>query len=326
MNKFVFGGAAFAALLGSAVPVLAQDSVTLADGAITLSGGVGVVNLHAEEIVYLDSGDPTVLSLLLWDSTAPLLTTQMDVKLPEGWTLRGQAQFAMGGDSYMEDYDWIDPASYDFDDWSHRSQHEATDLEWYFNGSLLVGHDLSVGDGVTVNLNGGLKYTYARWTAYGGNFVYSTTPDSPRDAVFSAPDDEIGITYQQHFPAAIAGLDATIEQDDWTFDVSAHGGMTFLAYDIDNHWQRTENGNPEGLRFEDIFVPAPLVSVAGKATFAVSDSLDMFVGGTWEQIFTARGDTDIYAEHNDDDLGSFPDGAGGNLGSFSLTAGLTGTF
>ena len=81
------------------------------------------------------------------------------------------------------------------------------------------------------------------------------------------------------------------------------------------------------MRYEERFLSAPLVSLAGKATFAVSDNVNVFVGGSWEQIFTGRGDTDIFTEHDDAQLGStLVDMAGANLGSVSITAGLTGTF
>ncbi len=326
MKTILTHGIALPILLGASCTAFAEDSLTFANGDITLSGGMGILSLHAEEIVYLDAGDPTMLSLLRWDSLAPVLTTRLDVVLPEGWTLRGDVQMSVGGDSYMDDHDWIDPLNYDFDGWSDRSQHANTQLEWYFNGSALVGQDVVLNDGMTFNVNAGLKYTYARWTAYGGDYVYSTTSGSPRDDVGSWPEDERSITYQQSFPAIIAGVDTSFERGGWTFDVSAHAGMTFLASDVDNHWRSTLYG-PEGVRYEERFLSAPLVSLAGKATFAVSDNVNVFVGGSWEQIFTGRGDTDIFTEHDDAQLGStLVDMAGANLGSVSITAGLTGTF
>jgi outer membrane protease len=314
------------ALLG--FPARAEDmTVTSADGTIVLSGGIGVTSLEAEEIVYYDVGDPTVVSYLLWQSTAPLLTANLDIAIPDGWTFSAHAQVAMSGDSTMADYDWIDPASYDFDDWSDRSISPDTNLDWYFNGSLFVGHDFAVSDGLKINLNAGLKYVDVQWSAYGGSYVYSSGPGSPRDLVGDFPDGELGITYRQFFPAAVVGLDAEFQHDAWTFDIAAHGGVTFMAGDTDTHWLRTDIG-PDGGFFDDTLSSAPVVQLAASASYALSESLDFVVSGAFEQIFVARGDTDMYGLDGDtmEYIDTYIDQVGGGFRSASLTAGLKGRF
>jgi plasminogen activator len=328
MSKIAALSAAALALM-LAAPAVAQDiSMTTADGAVEFSAGMGVTALQGEEIVYFDVADPTVVSHLFWQSLAPVLSASLDVTIPNGWTIDANVQVGIGGNSYMEDYDWIDPASYDFDDWSDRSQHPDTRLYWYFNGQMFVGHDFHVNDGVKVNVNAGVKYVNVQWTAYGGSYVYSSGAGSPRDQAGTFPAGEKGITLNQFFPAALAGIDAEFDRGAWVFDVAAHGGMTFLAGDNDFHWMRTDIG-PGGGLFDDILDSAPVVQLSGTAKYALSDSLDMFLTGTYEEVFTARGGTDVYGLDGmggSSYLGSFPDAAGGNFRAASITAGLSGQF
>lgn len=316
--------------LGVALPAaaadLGQENALVVDEAtgqaiVSVYGGIGILSLEANEFVYAGPGSDTRLSQLIWQSTAPVLTAGLEVALPEGWTLAAKAQVAMGGDSYMEDYDWIAPwaTGTGDDDWSHRSQHDDTDLDWYFNGSVLLGHDFAVSDNVTVNLNGGFKYTDVQWAAYGGSYVYSN--GGFRNDVGDFPDGEPGISYRQSFPALVAGIDAEMVQDKWTFGVSAQGGFTLYGTGDDHHWQR----NPV-LNFIDHLESAPLLSVGASASYEVADGMNIFLAGTAEKIFTGRGDTDIYNDETGVLIGTELDGAGGDLFAASITGGIKGTF
>ena len=320
-------GLVAALVLGVAMPAVAEDigwsdyatGESAEQGAVTLSGGIGLVVLEANELVYDAPGSDTRLSQLIWQNTAPMLTAGLDVALPASWTFSANAQVAMAGDSYMEDYDWIAPYATGTgdDDWSDRSQHDDTVLDWYFNGSLLIGYDIPVSEGMRLNVNGGFKYTDVQWSTYGGSYVYSV--GGHRDEVGEFPDGEAGITYRQTFPALIVGLDGEVRDGPWTVAGSAHVGYTIYGIGDDNHWMRD-------LNFVDNLEPAPLVSVGASVGYEVMDGMKLFVAGTAEQIFTARGDTDIYDIPTGDYLGTEDDGAGGDLFAASVSAGLKGTF
>lgn len=322
-TRNVLRGLVVALSLGVALPVMAADFgaedtlVVDEQGIVTFSGGIGIVSLEANEYVYQTSTSDARLSQLIWQSTAPMLTAGLDVALPEGWTLSVNAQVAMGGDSYMEDYDWIAPYATGTgdDDWSDRSQHDDTDLDWYFNGSVLLGHDFAVSDNVTVNVNGGFKYTDVQWAAYGGSHVYSN--GGYRNDVGDFVDGDPATSYRQQLPAVVAGIDAQIVQDAWTFDLSAHGGFTFAGATTDNHWMRD-------LLITGEVQSAPILSVAGQATYEVSDGLNVFLGGSIEQVFTGRVDA-FYDEAVLPDF-SYPNGQGASLFAASITGGIKGTF
>lgn len=321
-------GAAAAAMLLSA-PALAADlnysdfasPEEAADAGVVAWGSIGVISLEANELVYDDVGSDTRLSQLIWQSTAPVLTAGLDVSLPEGWTFTAKAQVAMSGDSYMEDYDWIPPYATGTgdDDWSDRSQHPDTRLDWYFNGSLLLGYNLLNADGVKLNVNGGFKYTDVQWAAYGGSYVYSE--NGYHDEVGEFPAGEKGITYRQMFPAVVVGLDGEITDGDWTFGAGAHAGLTFNAQDDDHHWQRTPP-----LDFIDKLVSAPLVSAEASVGYKIADKTQIYLSGSAEQIFTARGDTEVYDNDTGELLEVDLDGAGADLFAATISVGIKGTF
>lgn len=325
------GGIALAAALAVSAPAMAQqmwsDWATPVDeqGSVTLSGELGLLMLEANEYVYAWPGSTYYGSRLIWKSTAPMASGALHATLPDGWTLTAKARVALGGDSYMEDYDWTGPdfAGFDQDDWTHRSQHDDTNLDWFFDGSVLLGYDLPASEGMKINVNGGFKYTDVQWAAYGGRYVYSDLEAGDgcgfRGCVGDFPDGEAGITYRQMLPAVVAGVDTEYTDGPLTLGASGHVGFTFNGTGDDQHWMRD-------LNFVDHLQPAPLISAELSAQYRVMDGLNVFVAGSAEQVFAGRADTDVRDTALDADEGTEPDSAGADLFSASITAGLKGTF
>jgi len=290
------------------------------DKALELRGSIGVIGLEAREHVFPTAGATDNLSLLIWQSVAPMATGDVRVRLPDDWTVSGRLRAAISGTSYMQDYDWTGAhfVSYDFDDWTHRSQHPDTNLDWYFDGSLAVGRDVMVEDAVRVNLNGGFKYTDVQWTATGGSYIYSV--GGFRDTSGNLADTP-AITYRQQLPTLFAGLDIEAVENGWTYGVSAKGGMTLFGVATDHHWMRVPP-----LRFIDNLQPAPMLSLAASAGYDLSDNLGLFFEGTVEKVFLGRADTEIYNNDTDALIATAPDAAGAELASVGLSAGLKGSF
>jgi outer membrane protease len=302
----------------AASAAIAQNGMSLPAG-VALSGGIGIIGIEGREYVFDGSGSTDVLSLLIWQSVAPVLTTSLDVTLPAGWTITGKAQVAMGGDSYMEDYDWLLPfrPGFDFDDWTDRSQHPDTNLDWFFKGSIAFGTGIEVSEGVTASVNAGLRYTDVQWAAYGGSYVYST--GAFRDDAGGFADGEPAITYRQQLPAAFLGVNTGFVHEAWTFGFGAEAGVVFSGVATDDHWMRVP---PR--RFIDSLGLAPTAAVSASAEFAVSDQLDVFIAGALDKVFLARAGTEWYDAGVP--MGSAADAAGAELVSGTVTAGLKGTF
>ena len=288
------------------------------DSTVELRGGFGVLGIEAREHVFAASGSTNNASLLVWQSLAPMGTLELKASLPEDFTFKAGLRAAIAGYGYMEDYDWIGPhfVSYDADDWTHRSRHSNTHLDWYFDGSVAVGRDVMVDPVAKLNVNLGVRYTDVQWTAIGGEYVYSDA--AFRDDVGTFPD-EPGITYRQQLPVLFAGLDAEATEGPWTFEGGVQGGVALLGLATDDHWMRVP---PR--RFYDYLQPSPVLAASGRLTYDATENLGFYVAGSVEKFFLARANTEIY----DDGayVGSFTNAAGAELLTVSASAGLKGAF
>ncbi len=257
------------------------------------------------------TGD-ALLSLLDWQSTAPVATVDAKIRFPDFWTLRGHIDAATGSGGVV-DYDWL--AGYDPENWTHRSISPTT-LDWYLNGSLAVGRDMPINDEFSVNLNGGFKYTDVKWTAVGGSYVYSTTDF--RDTVGDFPDVPVG-DFRMQLPEVFLGVDASVKDGPWTLDTSAKAGLTAWAGNTDNHYLRS-------LRFSDELNWAPVYSAEAQLGFAFNEHLSAFLEGSYETLLSGHGDEHI----NDMDSGvvtGVSEGtAGAELQVATVKVGLKGNF
>lgn len=285
---------------------------------VTLSGGVGVLLLEGREYVFRGTGSTNLYSLLVWQSTAPLLTASLDVQMPSSWTFGATANFAHSGDSYMEDYDWMvpRPGRPDMSNWSHRSQHPNTSLDWYFNGSMQLGYNLHLDDDATVNLHVGIEYTDVKWAAVDSTYIYSSSTGF-RDITGSYTGPII--SYRQQLPSLFAGANGTLQRDKWTFNIGAKAGITFAGKAIDWHWARD-------LRFDENVYPAPVLGVNASLEYQVADQLSFVVGGEVNRVFLGRSDTAMTAISTGAPIGSSLNASGAELLSGTFKVGLSGRF
>jgi len=291
-----------------------QYAYESADETIILRGSIGVIGIEGEETVFIAPGYDERLSYLTWRTVAPMVAASLGVRLPDGWTLKGEARAAMAGVGQMEDYDWLWPHRPGFgpDQWTDRSVSPHTNLDWYLDGAIAFGRDLVSDGDMRVNFNGGFKYTDVQWTAIGGTAVYSV--GGFRDTSLVFPDTP-AITYRQQLPTLFAGLDVESREGDWAYAASAKGGITTFGRATDDHWLSAVN-------YVDAFRPAPMVSLNASASYNFSRNAGFFVEGGVEKVWLLRGDTTMTGML----AGYSVDTAGGALGTLSLSAGLKGSF
>ncbi|CCV11487.1 omptin family outer membrane protease [Mesorhizobium sp. STM 4661] len=316
----VFGGAA--ALL-TAWPAMASDAVVSEPAPykpnFSFVSGVGVIDIEANELVYRGPGSGTKQSHLIWESTSPVISAEMTARSEAGWTAKLSGQIAFSGDSYMEDYDWKPKfsANDSWNDWSDRSRFSETDLDHFYSATVALGHDFQVSDQLLINVNGGFKYTSVKWTAYGGSYVSSY--QGFRDSVGDWPGGAKVISYQQKLPVAFAGIDATYVQDRWNFGFALKGGMTFSVGATDHHWLRD-------LRFEQDFESAPVLMVGGSVGYQYNERTSFFVSGSYEKMFTARGDSNYYDIATGAETGGHYDSFGGDFAAATVMVGIKTSF
>lgn len=309
--------AALLAISATAGSVRAEDMAEGFPSVFEASAGIGVLGLEAHEYVFAATGGDDHISFLNWQSLAPVLNAGMNVAMPQGWTFAANAQAALSGDSHMADYDWTGSyfVDYSFDNWTHRSLHPNTSLDFYFNGSAAIGYNVVADGETTVNLNAGFKYIDSQWTAYDGTAVYSV--GGFRDTSFQISGK--GITYRQQFPTFFVGADSEMAQGDWTFSLGAKAGVTLGAQAIDNHWLRD-------LRFEDHFYPAPVLAASAGAEYDLSQKMSVFLKGTVDKVFVQRGDTDEFTISTGAYKRTTANSSGADLLAGTLTAGVKGSF
>ena len=289
-----------------------------------LRGSIGVATIEAREKVFALPERDDLLSLLVWQSTAPIASVDAKTRFGGVWTLRGRVDAALAGASHMTDYDWFGPdfRGYAAEDWTHRSLHPNTSLDWYFNGEIALGRDLAVSDRFSVNANVGLKYTDVKWTAVGGSAVYSgidgDAPGHFREYKQNLPDIPVG-DYRMQLPTAFAGLDGFFSAGPWTLAAGGKLGTTYLAGDTDNHFMR-------GIRFEDDLDWAFVYAADARATYALGDHVGIFLEGNYSRTVSGHGTESVYDRASGELLASFPGAAGGELQVASLKAGIRGTF
>lgn len=318
--------------LGLCCPTLAVADETHTrstfDGVdVTASAGFGVLDLKSNELVFDSPGAKLKASRLIWESLAPLFSGALKFNLRSGWTFDAALEIAGFGDnSNNVDFDWDQKFTKGDgpNDWTQRSESPGTRLDHYISGTVAVGYNIPVRPNLTINVNGGVKYTSVQWTAFGGSVV--GTDESFRDSAQTWPANEKEITFLQRLPVAFAGLNASYTLERWTIGGSIQGGSTFEAGDVDHHWQRN-------LKTNDHYDSAPVLLLGGSIGYQVNESLSLSLQGSYQRIYAARGDVGGYAINNGSSdeqpvkagelIGAGKDLIGGDFVSKSLTANVT---
>src|SRR3569832_812529 len=279
-----------------------------------LRGSIGVASITAHEKVFAGTSGEALLSRLDWTTQAPIASLDARARFGDGWTLRGHLDASTGGSSSMTDYDWFN--GYSEANWTHRSI-SPTSLDWYVSGSAAVGHDFPVSDVLSVNVNGGLKYSDMEWTSVGGSYIYSTGGGFRND-IGTFPNSPV-IRFRVRLPVAFAGIDTSVKDGPWSLDTTAKYGFTFLAGDTDYHYLRY-------LRFEDQLNWAQDFTADARVGYAFSDHLSAFLEGSYERLISVHGDTDTYSITTGAHTGHFSKDAGIDLQVATIKAGLKGNF
>lgn len=275
------GAATLSAMAG---PALAADTTLYvnADNSVSLSGGIGLMNLDAGAFFYED--DYTV-SRRDWESRGIVLfTLKGEAELPHDLVLKASLSTGLKGDHAMENHYWIYPGNAGPngpEDWTDRSLHPDTSLDHYWSGSLEVGKTLFSNDDTSVSLGAGLQYTDVKWTATGGSFIYSAFDF--RDDAGSFADGEKVFSYRQRIPVLYASAGLSHDIGDLTLGAGLKGGLSFGIRDTEDDWLRT-------LRVHDRMKAAPMLGADLSATYHWNEKTTLYLAGGFEKIFQARGD------------------------------------
>jgi omptin len=290
--------------------VRAEDALmSSADGTVVFRGSYGITAIEANELVYVGRNK---VSQLIWQSQA-VSTFTADVKVDlDPFFLRATGTIGTGGDGHMRDYDWFIPDA----PWTHRSVHPDTRLTYYFAGTIETGHEVFSRDGTSVSLGGGVKYTDVKWSGWGGSYIYSGS--GFRDLKGKFPDDDRVISYRQQWPVPFLGVNVSHSAGPWTFTGAFQGGMAIDGKATDDHWLRD-------LRFIDHVDTTPAVMISASAEYEFRAATAFYLSGAVDKIYRGRADTDMIDKISGQ-RARFPDGAGADFMSMTISLGLRGRF
>jgi outer membrane protease len=247
-----------------------------------LSGGWLTGQSH--ELVYEDGEK---ISELIWDlDHAFVLNADFSFRLLPALRLNAGASFGGHIDSHMEDYDWLG-LDYGVTDWTDRSTHEDTELDYFTRVDLNLQYDFLRMPVLTLGGLLGARVTGIQWSAYGGDYVYTSDPaTSFRDEIGSFTDGEIGITYEQAWLVPYIGIAASLDMGDLRISASAVGSPLAYGTDDDVHWLRD-------LNFLDDLEPTNFLGAAAELTYRYGPQYQFFVNATAERYFRTSGDTTL---------------------------------
>lgn len=297
-------------LAGTSLPVAAEQS------SITASVDAGVLNLRATETVHIGGRK---LSELEWETkNAVALRGSLGLELAPGWRVKAEGRVGFEGDGYMTDYDWYRPFSPDSskNNWASRSQHEDTQLDHYFSGSLELNRMLLDDPQQYLSAGVGFRYTDVQWTANGGSFVYSGS--SLRDRRIDFADGEKVITYRQQIPVFYGNLTGGQRFGTWSLNLGLEGGAMVYGKATDDHWLRD-------MRFTDKFDVAGMFGVKAGVAYDLTENASIYLDGAYDYTSLGRGDTH-YSGAGAGDLSSEKNAGGGDLQSIFVGMGVRGRF
>lgn len=283
-------------------------------GDVSVAVHTGVLTGVSHEYVY-ENGSK--LSELIWKMNAnPALNVDLDYDIGPRLALYAKGSFGLSGNNYMTDYDWL--ARPFFNGWTDRSQHNDTKLDRYFSIDAGLKYDFFERAAATFSLLGGLKYTEAKWTAYGGDYVYSSF--ALRDTIGSFPDGEKGISYRQSLPLIYSGFGIDYKKERFSLGVTVLGGATIGASDRDNHFMRD-------IYFLEEFEVGAYLGIKGKAAYAITKKAELFLSAAFDNYFTIKGPTEMYDLNTGALLGLFGgEAAGTSMQTLQVSAGMKFTF
>lgn len=298
-------------LLAFPISAAASDVLqTSADGSVVFRGSYGITAIKANELVWEGK---TKVSQLIWKSQGiSTFSGSIDAELDRAFYVKATGAIGFGGNGHMADYDWFNPDG----PWTHRSLHPDTRLDHYYALSLEAGREILSMDGTELAIGGGFKYTDVKWTAYGGSFVYSDTGFRADRGDF--PDGEKGISYRQEWPVPYIGVNVSHTQGAWTIGGALQGGMAINGTGTDDHWMRD-------LRFIDHFDTTPAVMTSATAEYEFRPDTAFYVSGSFDRMFRTRADT-VMIDRISGGKQKFPDSAGADFMSWTVSLGLRGKF
>ncbi len=286
---------------------------------LNIQFGFARVDMEAHEYVfdgsnYYGKGRDSKVSELIWKSdNVVMFGGKATFEVLPRINFHGEAWVALDDTSKMDDYDWLAAGR---TDWTHWSTHNDTRLE---SGSILdiaLGFSAIKTRGFTLDLLAGYKRDDWEWKAYGGEYIYSSDPETDegfRDLKGVFPSGELGITYRQQYNVPYLGVAA---------DVNV-GRLNLKGKAIGSHWVDASHDDTHHLRgilFNDDLHNSKMYMLEGEASFALTQRYAVGAGYSYTKYDLGRGTTTA------NETTYYGDSGGGDLEYSKITVFVNGKF
>jgi outer membrane protease len=241
-----------------------------ATGRVSLAFSAGYLQGDADEIVYdyeTPGGSRRKLSHLVWDLTDVIMGGgELGFRVNERWSLHAGLWLALSeGSGEMDNYDWLDPSS---PDWTDYSLSDVAVTEGYIV-DVNVAYEFYRRDHASARLIIGYKQNGWSWEDYGVFALYPEFDYVPLDL-----GGETGITYEQEFRMPYAGIAGDFTRDRITLSGYAVWSPLVAAEDWDHHIART-------IYFHGMFEGGDMLGLGLAARYALKENL--FLSASIEQ-------------------------------------------
>lgn len=251
-----------------------------------ISVGTSYLTGQSHELVY-DPFTGEKISELIWDlNDVVLLGAKMALESDNGLSVHLRVDAAVAGQGYMEDYDWRG-RDIGYHDWTDVSWHDDTDLDAYVAVDARFGARVFKKKGLSLHLMGGLASRIMKWTAYGGEYLYSAgTINSSADLYIASgtfPNVPV-IEYQQIFQYPYAGLGFAARGSRLSLETALLGAPFVKGSDTDHHLLRA-------LRFDDETYGARMIGAEAALAYQATERVSFEAQARYEAILEGRGPT-----------------------------------
>lgn len=244
----------------------------------------GYLNAISREYVY-DVPNKRKLSQLNWrDVSVYGVNGAFGFRFLPWLTGRVSGFFPIGGNSKMDDYDWIPPNVVN-GVFSDHSQHKDTRVQNGYKLDFSLQGDFLTTDATALGLVVGYERQNWKWKAHGGTYDYSTK--APHDTSGTFDPSELGIAYRQWYDAPYLGLAGTVQVGDLKLTARGIGSPYVFAKSRDLHALRV-------LVVKDSFSPGQMLGGDLRAEYALTQNLAVVGTASYERFFQNRGRAHYY--------------------------------
>lgn len=302
-------------LLVSGSRIFAMNAKTLikTDGSIpiSLSLSTGILNGESQELMYssilTDDRGSYKISELTWRlENVHMVGAQVSAGITDkisfnlgGWTKVGTSE------SYMDDYDWLDPIHYP-GEWTHWSRSD-TELEKGYMVDLNADIMLFRSDRNSFSAMIGFHHDTWKWEARGGQLIYSEFGGF-RNYERELPDEPV-ITYEQKFYAPYLGFKYSRHAGRWSFNTHLVGSPFAWADAEDQHHLRDTI-------FEESYKEIWYLNLGAAVSCEVVEYLSISLSVDYQKYDRTDGDVTIKAPSG---TYEYPDGGGISHESYMCT-------